>query len=353
MWATLLALASVIGPGNRVAAFRHDPTAQVRVDSAGKEVVVTLGPFLVRAMPPGMRHSDMMMMDDHNTPVLHFAWPIKAHLRGFRIEAKDADGKLLDSKLIHHLIGINFDRRQLLYPAAERLFGAGAETEAALVPKSIGVPMVAGSELGVYLAWNNTTGKDIDCVTITIHLPYSPENLNPRPIDALPFYADVNLTVGGLDAFDIPVGRSEKSYDFTVPVGGRLLAFGGHLHDYGVLVRLEDLSSGKMIAQVEAKRTNDGQVTSISRSLPGVSGKGIQLKEGVRYRVVGVYDNPTGKVIPEGAMAHMVGLFAPDDFARWPKLDRQDKGVIADLADLARMGKGTAMHAHDGMDMDH
>ncbi|MEO5799223.1 MAG: hypothetical protein ABIZ70_05040 [Gemmatimonadales bacterium] len=349
----LLALGMMTAPGSPTLPFRHDPTAQVKIDKARKEVVVTLGPFLVPNMPPGMDHADMAMMNNHNTPVIRFAWPVAGWLRGFRIDVADAEGKPLPVALIHHLIGINFDRRQLVYPAAERIFGAGAETGTALVPKSIGVPMKVGANLGVYLAWQNTTGKDIDCVTITVRLPYSPENLSPRPVDALPFYADVNLTVGGEDAFDVVPGHSEKSFEFTVPAAGRLLAFGGHMHDYGTSVRLEEVASGKVIAKVIATRTADGKVTSVSRALPGVTGEGIKLKTGTRYRVTGVYDNPTGKLLRAGAMAHIVGLFAPDDLARWPALDLADKGMIADLADLDRMGKGMAMHAHDGMDMDH
>jgi hypothetical protein len=348
MWGMLLALGSAIAPGTAPALVRLDPSAKVRVDEARKEVVVTLGPFHVPDMPAGMNHADMAMMNDHNTPVIRFVWPVAGWLRGFRIEAADGEGKSIDPRLIHHLIGINFDRRQLVYPAAERIFGAGAETEAALIPKSIGVPMRPGARLGVYLAWQNESGKDLDGITVTVRLPYSPANLNPRPVDALPFYADVNLTVGGTDEFDLAAGHTEKSFEFTVPTSGRLLAFGGHLHDYGTSVRLEEAVSGKVIAKVTANRTAEGKVTGVSRALPGVTGDGIRLRTGVRYRVVGSYDNPTRKAIPGGAMAHMVGLFAPDDFGKWPALDLMDKGMQADLADLNRMGQGMAMHDHPG-----
>ena len=348
MWGMLLALGSGAVLGNLTAAVGHDPTAQVRVDAARKEVVVTIGPFHVPRMPAGMDHADMAMMNDHTTPVIRFAWPVAGWLRGFRLEASGPDGKAIDPQLIHHLIGINFDRRQLLYPAFERIFGAGAETEAALVPKSIGVPMKPGAHLGVYLAWQNASAADLDGVNITLRLRYSPANLNPRPVDALPFYADVNLTVGGEDAFDVSLGHTEKSFEFTVPTAGRLLAFGGHLHDYGTSVRLEEVESGKVIAKVVAARTAAGKVTAVSRSLPGVIGGGIRLKTGTRYRVVGVYDNPTGEAIAGGAMAHMVGLFAPDDLLQWPVLDLTDKQTQADLADLNRLGKGATMREHTG-----
>src|SRR5262249_51427634 len=157
-------------------------------------VVVTVGPFNVAAMPPGMKHEDMEMMDDHSTPVIRFEWPIDGWLRGFGVDIVDSDGKPVDRRTIHHLIGINFDRRQLLYPAVERLFGIGQETEDASVPKSIGVPMKAGHHLGMYMSWENETGKDLTGVMIHVRFDYSPPNLNPRPVDALPIYIDANLT---------------------------------------------------------------------------------------------------------------------------------------------------------------
>lgn len=322
-----------------------EPKATVTVDADRREVVVTAGPFHVAAMPPGMAHEDMEAMEDHNTPVVRFEWPIEAWLRGFKVEIEDAAGKPLDRQMIHHLIGVNFSRRQLLYPAVERLFGIGQETDDATAPRTIGVPMKPGAQLGMYMAWQNETGKDLDGVIIRVRLEYSPPNLNPRPLDALPIYMDVNLTVGGSNSFDVQPGRTEKAWEFTMPLTGRLLGFGGHLHDYGTMVRLEDVETGKVVARVTATRTKEGKVTKVSRSLPGVGGDGIKLTEGRRYRVIGVYDNPTGKAIARGAMAHIVGLFAPEDVSRWPALDLADETLQEDLASLSAMGK--AGHAHD------
>lgn len=342
----MLGLVLALGTGLAGAGV-DEPRATVAVNEAKREVVVTAGPFHVAAMPPGVKHEDMEMMEDHNTPVIRFEWPIEAWLRGFRVEIEGADGRPLDRRLIHHLIGLNFDRRQLLYPAVERLFGIGQETDDALAPRTIGVPMKAGARLGMYMAWQNETGEDLDGVVIRVRFDYSPPNLNPRPVEALPIYMDVNLTVGGSNSFDILPGRTEKAWEFTMPLGGRLLGFGGHLHDFGTMVRLEDVASGRVLAVVRATRTRDGKVTKVSRGLPGVRGDGIPLREGRRYRVVGVYDNPTAELIAGGAMAHIVGLFAPDDISRWPVLDLTDETLQEDLASLNEMGKGGhGQHQH-------
>src|SRR5690606_13490141 len=150
----------------------------------------------------------------------------------------------------------------------------------AMLPATIGVPMAPGMDLGFYIAWHNDTGADLDGVYLEMTLIYSPKNQNPRPVDVLPFYMDVNLTSGGSNVYDVPPGRSEKAWEFTQPVGGRLLGYGGHLHDFGVQVRLEDVETGKVIARVKAERQPDGKVSGVSRSLPGVRGSGVRLKAG-------------------------------------------------------------------------
>ena len=108
------------------------------------------------------------------------------------------------------MIMVNFSRRQLLYPAAERLMGAGTETDEEMsVPKTIGVPMKPGMRLGMYVAWHNDTGKDLDDVYIKLTMLWTPKNQNPQPVNALPIYMDVNLTVGGSNTFDVPPGNRQ------------------------------------------------------------------------------------------------------------------------------------------------
>jgi hypothetical protein len=183
---------------------------------------------------------------------------------------------------------------------------------------------------------------------------WTPKNQNPPPVNALPIYMDVNLTVGGTNTFDVPPGKSAKAYDFTLPVGGRLLGVGGHMHDYGTRVRLEDVESGKVLTQVVAQRDSAGKLLKVGRKLFGVSGEGLKLKANRRYRVVGEYDNPTGETRVKGAMASMVGLFVPDDLKRWPAVDPRDPTYRRDLASLEVRGAGTesGMGHHGGNDTD-
>src|SRR5437867_8927575 len=148
------------------------PQMRMRIDSARHEVVVLAGPFRVPPSPPEMDH--MMMMDgsDHDmdmdmplTPVQTFTWPVTGWMHGFKVELLDGDGRVLPQSLMHHLIAVNFSRRQFIYPAVERLMGVGEESDHDVsIPKSIGVPLVPGQEIGVYVMWNNQTQETLPAV---------------------------------------------------------------------------------------------------------------------------------------------------------------------------------------------
>ena len=338
LWSALLAASLGLGT------FGSDPTVTVSIDSSRHELTITGGPFDLPNMPPMEDHAMMELGMSHDTPIQSFVWPIDGWFRGFRVGLTDARGQPVPRHVMHHLIMVNFSRRQLLYSAAERLMGAGTETDGEItVPKTIGVPMKPGMRLGMYVAWHNDTGQDLDGVYLKVTMLWTPRNQNPPPVDALPIYMDVNLTVGGSNTFDVPPGHSSKSYEFTLPVGGRLLGVGGHMHDYGTLVRLEDAETGKVLTKVVAQRSPDGKVEKVSRKLFGVSGSGLRVKANHRYRVVGEYDNPTGEFRPKGAMAHMVGLFVPDDMKKWPSVNASDPVYRRDLASLQVRGAEGSM----------
>lgn len=339
------------------------PAITVTVDSAKHVIILTAGPISIPHMDPGMHM-------EHGAPdVMRFTWPVDGALRGFNVEMRDASGQPLPRELVHHLIGVNFDRRQIVYPMVERLFGWGTETEPVLLPDGVGVPLPKGDHLGVYAMWHNELPTDVSNAYLRITLNWIPRKKVQIPV--MPLYVDVNNRIGGVTTFDIPPGKSTKSYEFTFPVSGRLLAVGGHLHDYGVAVRLEDAETGKVLARLKADRDKEGRVSKVGRYIWGFHENALPVEAGHRYRVVAEYDNPTRDTIQDGAMGHINGAFSPTDMAQWPALDPSDPEVQKDLAALPtsrsemRMtgGHSHESHAapasarvdgHDGMEkMDH
>src|SRR5260370_14713820 len=268
------------------------PPLHVQIDSTHHQILVTGGPYRV----PVSREMPGMMMDMEATPVQRFRFPADGWLQGFRIDLFDDQGRPLPHRLLHHLIVVNFGRRQFIYPALERLLGAAEESDTGdfRVPRTSGVPMQAGQELGVYATWHNDSASAVPVAYWRIVMYMARGNLRPRPIDVLPAYLDVNIQTNPEEnRFNVPPGHFEIGYEFSPPLSGHLLVVTGHLHDYGTLVKLVDAASGKTLVQVNSKRDSLGRVLSIPRKLLAIRGEGLSLTAGHRYRVVGVFDNPT------------------------------------------------------------
>lgn len=321
------------------------PTARVDVqlDQRSREMVVTVGPFHVPQSMP-MDHAEMMLMQGAEFLAGTFDWPVTTQYHSVKLTVFDGRGAL-PRRLLHHTYMVNFDRRQLVHPITERSFSFGQETADHVVPATIGMPMTRGQHMGVLVMWDNQSGRELDDVYIRYSFRLNPRRQWPAPMPVMPFFVDVHMVAGGLDTFSVAPGGRTVSRDFTVPVSGRLIAASGHMHDHGDYVRLEDAASGKDLLTVNARRQADGVVTSVSRELPGLWGRGPRLTAGRRYRLVVRYDNPTADTLI-GMMGMMGGLFVPDRPGEWPSIDANDPDYLADLRGLRGPATLVATPAH-------
>lgn len=373
-WASWLGLAAVlaavgcagptistrVAPPHALLATAEEPQVRLRVDEAAREVVVDLGPFEVPAMESPSHggaapHRDGPMAHDgpsthgESSPLMPFEWPIDGWLQGFQVRVSDDQGRELPRHILHHMIGVNFDRRQLAYASLERFFGIGAETADVELPRSLGVPMAEGQRLGLYASWHNDTGRDLDRVYVRVVMDFTARAAERAVTNVMPVYFDTDYVVGGDNMFDVPPGHSERGWEFTVPVSGGLLGVTGHLHDFGQHVRLEDAETGKVLVRLDGRRDDDGHLLTVEtryfRKWLGLRSDPLRLRAGHRYRVVGVYDSPLDHTIEDGAMAHIVGIFVPDDMAEWPTLDVESELIQLDLTKLPnRVGERHGHH---------
>ena len=338
-------LTSAVAPQKPVV----EPHVSIAVDSARSEVVITAGPYDLPNMPP-----DMAEMHMGSPQVLRFEWPIDGGLRGFNLSMQTADGQPLPKSVIHHLIAVNFDRRQIVYQMVERLFGWGKETDPVMLPAGVGVPLAKGQHLGVYAMWHNDSGKDIHNAYLKMTLAFIPKAKLQNPV--LPLYVDVNNHIGGVTTFDVPPGKSTRSYEFEFPLSGRLIGIGGHLHDYGVAVRFEDAASGKVLVRLKSDRDDNGEISKVGRFIWGFHEEALPIEAHHKYRVVTEYDNPTGKNLVAGGMGHINGVFSPNDMAQWPVLDLANADIKRDIETLpsysemsaSRPSKAHKTHTSDG-----
>jgi len=325
----------VIGPRVLAAALcctgvaaAQTPRPGVTVDRRHHRVVVVAGPFDLEPMAPMEGMSMESMMPD--TLAQAFAWPVQGWFRGFESEVVDSLGRPLPRDLLHHFVLVDLDRRTLFAPVAERLAAAGETPSSAVAPASVGAPLAAGQRLALYIMWHNGHPAPERGVYLRVKLLWSPADEQPRPLSAFPVNLDVNARYGQSNTYDVPPGRHEKSAIITFPLSGWLLGAGGHLHDYGESVRLEDATSGKVLARINAVVGDSGQIEALPFDILALWDRGLRIKAGHPYRLVATYNNTTPDTLRD-VMGEMMGVFAPDHPERWPAVDYSDSVYLADL----------------------
>ena len=308
---------------------------RVLVDSGREAVVALAGPFRLPAASGADAHAGHDAMDvaaEHLVARLRFDWPVGGWVRGYQLDVFDANGRPMAPAFVHHFLVANFDRRQMIYPTAEKLVGIGRETGSVDLPVSMGVPLPPGQRIGMMAALHNEGDADTE-VFLRLILRWTAPDQRRDPTAVMPVNLDVQNVAGTSSAYDLPPGRSSRAYEFEAPVDGRLLAISGHLHDHGVAVRLEDAHTNREIAEVRGIRDRDNRIVRVEqKKWIGLLGTGIRMRAGRRYRLVGDYDNSARDTLPSGAMAQMIAVFAPDDWGAWPRVDAGHPDYRADVA---------------------
>jgi hypothetical protein len=328
-----LAMLAVAGPREEIARDAGSDI-EVRVDSVKRQITVTVGPMSIPVMKDYSHHGAEIYVN--------FRWPASGWVKGYRIDVVDSAGALMPRELLHHAGMANLDRRQLAYPLVERLFAAGRETTPVVLPGSMGLPLDADQRMSFYYMLMNETDKVVEGARLRVTLTWIPAGTKGVK-NILPLMLNANGAGYG-PTFDIPTGLSSTTAEFTLSEGGRVRTMGGHMHDYGKEMRLEDVATGKVLVRLEAKSARDGSVESVERTNFLLRRNGLRLSANRRYRIVAVYDNPTGEPI-KGAMGLMVGAFTPDDLARWPAIDAADPVFQKELASLDQ-AQPASVHAH-------
>ncbi|MGD2216571.1 MAG: hypothetical protein PVJ64_07440 [Gemmatimonadales bacterium] len=321
-----------------------DPTAaqdttdslQVINDVEAKELVFVVGPV---DLPAGAGHHMVKQ-----PPLLEATVPIDAYLTGFDVEMVDAGGRPMTQRVLHHVNLIDPDSRELFSPVARRLFAAGSETQPASVPRLIGVPVKEGQRLVVSAMFHNPTELSYPGARLHVRLAYRTRGWF-FPVGVQPVYIDVMGHVGAKE-FDLPPGRTERSWQGSPAIPGRLLGAGGHLHDHAMVLRFEDVTEGKVLWETRPELDEEGHVVKVPIGQFWWKG-GIVLRPEHTYRLTVIYDNPTGRTLPGGGMGVLGGVFKPGE--DWPRLDPRDPLYVANMDETQR----TAAMRATGMDMTH
>jgi len=338
----LLRLAAALAPLQLGAPLKL-PEARSTADTDRHEFVVELPP--VDVPPATLGGPDAMVM----LPLCRVVVPVSGAMYAYHIEILDAAGQRLPQTLLHHLNLSDPDHRELFLPIGQHLLAASKETPAPMIPPLLfGMPLERGQRLMVGAMLANSTPVAERGVRVRVVLRYVPTG-RPWPLFRVyPWVMDVQFPLGrpggGSKAFDLPPGRTVRSWDSSPAVAGTIMGVGGHLHDYGVSLELTDLTSGEVIWHATPLTDGHGRVLSLPLArLYRWYRLGVHITPAHRYRVAAVYDNPTGHVIHDGGMGAVAGLFVPDRGTVWPAVDRSNTVYQQDLEDTLISGRSNGM----------
>ena len=235
------------------------PTLHVMTDTVRREIIVELSPL---NLPAHASHHDIKQ-----PPPLALVLPVNAWIEGYSAEMIDSAGRPITQQALHHLNFIVPARRELFSTIMQRLGAAGSETPPVTLPEVfghpvIGYPMQRGDTILIAAMLGNPTSNAYPGARMRARLKYWPLAAGWAPLPICPFYMDV-MPPAGPHGYDLPPGRSSKSWQASPAVAGRILEIGGHLHEYGVELRLDDVTTGRTLWRAAPAVDASGQVIGI------------------------------------------------------------------------------------------
>jgi hypothetical protein len=276
---------------------------EVQNDQAGHVLTVRLGPVNLPALAG---------MNVAQAPDLVMTVPIDGWFTAYHPSLVDDEGKPVPGRLLHHVAVYNLARADFLCPSKpEHIFGAGGEMNDWPLTPGIGYRVAPGEKILVATMFHNPTDKSYPKTYLQVKIEYQPAAAGgPELKSVYPTWFDVKQC--GNSSYDLKPGLNVTSGEFTMRYDGVLVGLGGHMHDFGRQLHVEDVTHNQDIAVLNAKLDAQGRMIGIPIALFAEKG-GVPLTKGEVVKVTATYDNPTGKPLPDGAMGIAVGYFLPSD----------------------------------------
>jgi len=282
----------------------------------GKTITLRVGPIDLPA------HTSHMTMPQ--PPDLEWQIPIDGWLLAYTPKLVDENGNPVPGIVLHHTAFWNENRADFLCPnKEEHIFGAGGEMTPWMQVPGFGYRVQMGDKIRIETMVHNPTATSYDKVFLEVAIPYQDARSDSgaaAPKSVYPAWMDVASC--GNSGYDLPAGKSEKTGSVAVKYNGVLLGVGGHMHDYGKQVVLMDTTQKETVAALDANVDAQGHLLGMPVKTFFDTG-GYKFAAGDVLKISATYDNPTGKVLRDGAMGIVVGYFVPSDDAAMAALRRE------------------------------
>lgn len=278
-------------------------TLDAKADAASHTITLRVGPL---HLPANTSHMKMPQPAD-----LTWTIPVTGWLLAYHPKLVDASGNAVPGTVLHHVAFWSENRSDFLCPnKEEHIFGAGGElTDWASIP-GFGYRVEKGDRIRIETMIHNPTAASYRNAYLEVAIPYL-DDASPAPVkNFYPTWIDVDVC--GDSSYDLPSGPSKKSGTVPVKYSGVLLGVGGHMHDYGQQLTLGTPGAEKPIATLDAKTDGQGHLLSVPVVTFFQTG-GYAIPAGQKLTVTAAYNNPTGKLLRDGAMGIIVGYFVPSD----------------------------------------
>ena len=290
----------------------------------GQTITLRIGPITLPV------HTSHMTMPQ--PPDLEWQIPVDGWLLAYTPKLVDSDGNSVPGIVLHHTAFWNENRADFLCPnKEEHIFGAGGEMTPWMQIPGYGYRVQMGDKIRIETMVHNPTATTYDKVFLEVAIPYQDARgeTGAAPKSVYPAWMDVNSC--GSSGYDLPAGKSEKTGTVAVKYNGVLLGVGGHMHDYGKQVVLEDTTQKATVAALDAIVDEQGHLLAMPvESFFDVGG--YQFAAGDVLKISATYDNTTGKMLRDGAMGIVVGYFVPADDAAMAGLRREKKRDVAGMS---------------------
>jgi hypothetical protein len=296
-----------------------------QVDATSHTITLRVGPI---NLPANTNHRNMPQPADMTWTI-----PIDGWLLAYTPRLVDGNSEVVPGKVLHHVAFWNTSRSDFLCPnKEEHIFGAGSElTNWAEMP-GYGYRVQKGDKIRIETMVHNPWETPYSNVYLEVKIPYtdSGDSAATAKIKSVyPAWMDVESCRDS--GYDLKAGKSETIGSVKVKYDGVLLGVGGHLHDYGRQLVLQDTTRNETVVTLDAKVNENGELLSIPVVTFFDKG-GYKLASGDELKITATYDNTTGKLLPDGAMGIVVGYFVPTDDTAMAGLRRRPKSAARQVA---------------------
>ena len=287
-------------------------------DAAAQILLLRVGPL---NLPANTGHDAMPQ-----APELFWTIPLDGWLVSYAPRIVDGQGQPLPNNMLHHVAFWNTGRSDFLCPnKEEHIFGAGGEMNQWPALPGYGYEVKRGDRIRIATMFHNPADTAYPNAWLEIRIGYQPRKPGSGSAElhsVFPVWLDVQQCADS--GYDLNPGPNVRSGEFLFQQTGALLGLGGHLHDFGRRVEVLSEKRGEAIARLDAQLDPAGHILSMP-IVNYLAQGGYKIASGERLRVTALYENTTGRTLPDGAMGIAVGYFLPDDSQAMLTFRRQEK----------------------------